>query len=33
MIILLGYVLVRGLPGGPVALAAPTGHRFVASFG
>jgi APA family basic amino acid/polyamine antiporter len=33
VIILLGYVLVRGLPGGPAALAAPTGHRFVASFG
>ncbi len=32
-IILLGYVLVRGLPGGPTTLAAPTGHRFVASFG
>jgi APA family basic amino acid/polyamine antiporter len=32
-IILLGYVLVRGLPGGPAALAEPTGHRFVASFG
>jgi APA family basic amino acid/polyamine antiporter len=32
-IILLGYVLVRGLPGGPTALAAPTGHRFVSSFG
>lgn len=32
-IILLGYVLVRGLPGGPAALPAPTGHRFVASFG
>jgi APA family basic amino acid/polyamine antiporter len=32
-IILLGYVLVRGLPGGPSALAAPTGHRFAASFG
>ncbi len=33
VIILLGYVLVRGLPGGPATLAAPTGHRFVASFG
>jgi APA family basic amino acid/polyamine antiporter len=33
VIILLGYVLVRGLPGGPAALAAPTGDRFVASFG
>jgi APA family basic amino acid/polyamine antiporter len=33
VIILLGWVLVRGLPGGPAALAAPTGHRFVASFG
>ena len=33
VIILLGYVLVRGLPGGPAALAAPTGHRFAASFG
>ena len=33
VIIILGYVLVRGLPGGPTALAAPTGHRFVASFG
>ncbi len=33
VIILLGYVLVKGLPGGPAALAAPTGHRFVASFG
>jgi len=33
VLILLGYVLVRGLPGGPPALAAPTGHRFVASFG
>jgi len=32
-IILLGWVLVRGLPGGPAALAAPTGHRFAASFG
>ena len=32
-IILLGYVLVKGLPGGPAALAAPTGHGFVASFG
>jgi basic amino acid/polyamine antiporter, APA family len=31
--ILLGYALVRGLPGGPTTLAAPTGHRFVASFG
>jgi APA family basic amino acid/polyamine antiporter len=33
VIILLGYVLVRGLPGGPDTLAAPTGRRFVASFG
>src|SRR5271157_3689001 len=33
VIILLGYVLVRGLPGGPATLAQPTGHRFVASFG
>ena len=33
VIMLLGYILVRGLPGGPAALAAPTGHRFVASFG
>ena len=33
VIILLGYVLVKGLPGGPATLAAPTGHRFVASFG
>jgi len=33
VIILLGYVLVRGLPAGPATLAAPTGHRFVASFG
>ncbi len=33
VIILLGYVLVKGLPGGPDALAAPTGHRFAASFG
>jgi APA family basic amino acid/polyamine antiporter len=33
IIILLGYALVRGLPGGADTLAAPTGHRFVASFG
>ncbi|MGO8814881.1 MAG: APC family permease [Terriglobia bacterium] len=33
VIILLGYVLVRGLPGGPATLAVPTGHRFAASFG
>ena len=33
VIILLGWVLVRGLPGGPDALSAPTGHRFVSSFG
>jgi basic amino acid/polyamine antiporter, APA family len=33
VIILLGYVLVKGLPGGPATLAAPTGHRFAASFG
>src|SRR5579862_2076407 len=33
VIILLGYVLVKGLPVGPATLAAPTGHRFVASFG
>ena len=33
VLILLGYVLVKGLPGGPDTLAAPTGHRFVASFG
>ncbi len=33
VIVLLGYVLVRGLPGGPETLAAPTGHRFAASFG
>jgi APA family basic amino acid/polyamine antiporter len=33
VIILLGYVLVRGLPAEPAALAAPTGHRFLASFG
>jgi len=32
-LILLGYVLVRGLPGGPSALAVHTGERFVASFG
>lgn len=32
-IILLGYVLVKGSPGGPATLAAPVGHRFVASFG
>jgi APA family basic amino acid/polyamine antiporter len=33
VIILLGYVLVRGLPAEPAALAEPTGHRFLASFG
>jgi len=33
VIILLGYVLVKGLPGGPAELAVPTGHRFAASFG
>jgi len=33
VIILMAYVLVRGLPGGPAQLAAPTGHRFAASFG
>jgi len=33
VIILLGYVLVRGLPGGPATLAEPTGRRFAASFG
>lgn len=33
VIILLGYVLVKGLPGGPAELVAPTGHRFAASFG
>jgi APA family basic amino acid/polyamine antiporter len=33
VLILLGYVLVRGLPGGRATLAAPTGHRFAASFG
>ena len=33
VIILLGYALVRGLPGGPAELPAPSGHRFVAAFG
>ncbi len=33
VVILLGYALVRGLPAGPAALAAPPGHRFLASFG
>jgi APA family basic amino acid/polyamine antiporter len=33
VIILLGYVLVRGLPSGSAPLAAPTGDRFAASFG
>ena len=33
VIILVGFVLVKGLPGGPTALAPPTGHRFAASFG
>jgi len=33
VLILLGFVLVRGLPGGPDSLAAPTGPRFVSSFG
>lgn len=32
-IILLGYVMVRGLPGGPAVLAAPRGHPVVATFG
>jgi APA family basic amino acid/polyamine antiporter len=33
VIALLGYVLVKGLPAAPAALAVPTGHRWVASFG
>ena len=33
LVILLGYVLVRGLPAGQAALPAPTSHRFFASFG
>jgi APA family basic amino acid/polyamine antiporter len=33
VITLLGYVLVKGLPAAPAVLAAPTGHRWVASFG
>ena len=33
VLILLGYVLVRGLPAGPSSLAMPAGHRFFASFG
>jgi len=33
VIILLGYVLVRGLPAGSSSLAVPTGHRFAGAFG
>ncbi len=33
VLILLGYILVHGLPGGPQSLAAPAGGRFAASFG
>ncbi len=33
VITLLGYVLVKGLPAAPAALVAPTGHRWIASFG
>jgi len=32
-LILLGYVLVRGVPAAPATLAVPTGHRFLTSFG
>jgi len=32
-LILLGYVLVKGVPNSPGALAAPPGHRLAASFG